>query len=348
MAATMADLHPPPPTAADLLRGRCLVLLAAFGWSFSGVAVKGILPVGDLAISGWRSLVTLLLYLAVFAWAVRFRAGAAAQALRAALRHPAAWGATVAFAGTLLFFIAATTRTTAANAILLQYTAPLYVALLSWPLLGEPIRPREWLTLAVCLLGMACFFAERLAADSMTGNLLALASGVACSLNMLCLRLLARQTPPAAGGDGAVTASPAGADPRAARAVLARALPAVLAGNALVVLICLPHMAPQPAWPPHSATVLVLLGLGQLGLPYLLFTVGMAWIPAVEGVLLATLEAILNPVWTALGAGEVPSPAAGAGGILVLGSLTLFALGRQPEPSGEEPPTASPAPVAGP
>ena len=76
----------------------------------------------------------------------------------------------------------------------------------------------------------------------------------------------------------------------------------------------------------HSWGILLLLGGFQLGLSYVLFAIGICRVTAVEGVLLATSEAVMNPVWTALGAGEVPSVVSLAGGVLILGSVTLYGM----------------------
>ncbi len=331
-------------------RGLLLVFTAAVLWSSSGICVKLLPETGPMVITGWRSVFTLLWLVGLFAW-VAGGPGAAWAWFRQRLAVRAIWGSAIGYALMLVFFIAATRLTTAANAIFLQYTAPFYVALLSWPILGEPLERRDWVPLAGCLAGMALFFGEKLSTSGLLGNVLGIVSGVACGVNAIFLRLLSRH-PATDGGEDSVRAQPdalGGASrpapgeslhappsatptpsldrgrppPGDSRQGLRQALPAIILGNALTVLICLPWMA---AWAPSGQVLAVLAGMGlfQLGIPYTLFMLGLVHITALEGMVLGMLEAVLNPVWTALGAGEWPSLPAIAGGVLILGSVVTF------------------------
>ncbi|RCK74060.1 MAG: Membrane protein [Candidatus Ozemobacter sibiricus] len=307
---------------------------------------------GPMVITGWRSVFTLLWLVGLFGW-VAGGPGAAWARFRQRLGVRAIWGSAIAYALMLVFFIAATRLTTAANAIFLQYTAPFYVALLSWPMLGEPLHRRDWLPLMGCLAGMALFFGERLSTDGLVGNILGIVSGVACGVNAIFLRLLSRH--PALGADegDASTARPASAEDHAPPSPdeppngLLQALPAIVLGNALTILICLPWMA---TWSPSGQVMMVLAGMGlfQLGIPYTLFMLGLAHITALEAMVLGMVEAVLNPIWTAIGAGERPSLPAIAGGVLILGSVLTFTAGRATSPDApnrqSRPPQADPAP----
>ncbi|NLI75528.1 MAG: EamA family transporter [Candidatus Riflebacteria bacterium] len=384
----------------DHTRGLLMVLTAATLWSSSGICVKLLPEVGPMLITGWRSVFTLAWLVALFVW-LHGSPVAAGAAFRGRLLRPAIWGSAVAYALMLVFFIAATRLTTAANAIFLQYTAPLHVALLSWPILGERLRPRDWLPLGGCILGMVLFFGEKLEGSGLLGNVLGIVSGVACGANAVFLRLLSRAEPPVptapsightqptepSGQPAAFPKAPAGparptpapdaagtmvpplADqgdiapdggweacglppgpptrtttrttgsgpgpagdslshpPRDHFSGLRRALPAILLGNALTVLICLPWMA---ASLPTPFVLLVLAGMGffQLGIPYSLFMVGLTHVTALEAMVLGMVEAVLNPVWTALGTSERPSLPAVAGGLLILASILVFTLFR--------------------
>ncbi|MFZ2956519.1 MAG: DMT family transporter [Candidatus Ozemobacteraceae bacterium] len=293
------------------LRGVLFVLSAAVLWSFSGVGVKRLPELGPLAITGWRSLFTLPMVMGALFWVTRgIRPGI--TRFRMGVCHPAVWGSALSYAAMLMMFITATKWTTAANAILLQYTAPLFTAILSWPMLGERVCGREWCALSGVLLGMAFFFGEQLSADGFWGNVLAIASGIACALNTLFLRRVSIST----------QASPDG---------LLLSLPATVLGNLLIVLFCLPSMVTGVPTDAASWLLLAALGLFQLGLPYVLFNFGLRYVTAVEGILFATIEAVLNPIWTALGAGEHPSLIAMAGGCLILGSVMLYGWFRHEE-----------------
>jgi drug/metabolite transporter (DMT)-like permease len=204
--------------------GFALVVFAAVTWSLAGLGIK-LLWRDALAVAGYRSLFALPI-VAAFAHATM---GGDRGSFGRAARRPLVWGGAAAYALTVILFVAATQRTTAANAILLQYTAPIYVALLSWPLLRERLRLADFAAIVGCLFGIGWFLREKVSAEGMTGNLLALVSGVGFAL----LPLLQRRS--VLRGDDAAVAriSP---------------LAAIVLGNALVVLIvharCSPHRPP--------------------------------------------------------------------------------------------------------
>jgi drug/metabolite transporter, DME family len=258
-----------------MLRSRLLVLAAAVLWSTAGAAIK-LCNLTGWQIAGGRSLV----------------AGAfVLLAVRDSRRRPTARvvAVSIAYAFTVVLFVVATKLTTAANAIFIQDTAPLWVLLLSPWLLKETPTRGELLAVPVFGLGLALFFLDELSAGQMTGNVVAAASGVAFALSIMGLRRL--------GPDG----------------------PAALAyGNLVAALMALPFFASGPAPELRDLALLLYLGVFQLGLSYLIFTRGLARVPAVEASLLVLLEPVLNPIWTFLLAGERPGPWALAGGAIVL------------------------------
>ncbi|MBF0501886.1 MAG: EamA family transporter [Candidatus Riflebacteria bacterium] len=228
----------------------------------------------------------------------------------------------------LRMFVTATKWTTAANAILLQYTAPLFVALLSWPMLGERVSGWEWGALSGVLLGMAFFFGEKLSLQGLCGNILAIASGVACALNTLFLRRVT--FPPPRPNSLIPTDAPLHetviSDMPATNISggLLLSLPATVLGNILITIICMPAMITGLPTCTSSWLIKISLGLFQLGLSYVLFNIGLRYVTAVEATILATIEAVLNPIWTALGTGENPSGISLAGGGLILASVLFY------------------------
>ena len=203
----------------------------------------------------------------------------------------------VCYAATVTLFVSATKLTTSGNAILLQYTAPLYVALLSGWLLDERTRWFDWAAIAAVLCGMSLFFIDRLSADGLTGNILAVLSGIAFASLIIAMRWQK-------------DASPAGS---------------AILGNLLTVLICLPWMVQSP---PGGADWigLALLGVLQLGISYACYVVAIKNVTAMEGILIPVLEPILNPLWTLLFMGERLGPWALSGGVVVILSIVFRAV----------------------
>lgn len=242
-----------------------------------------------------------------------FRSGIAALAVF--LLVPAArrgWSArvglvSVAYAATMVLFVASNKLTTAANAIFLQSTAPLYVLLLGPWLLRERIRRPDLLFMAVVGAGLALFFVgdpapAATAPDPMRGNLLALCSGITWALTVIGLRWL--QAPGAGDAEGAAMAT-------------------VVAGNAIAFLVCLPFALPVVGSTTVDWLTVGYLGLFQIGLAYVVLTEGIRHVPALEASVLLLAEPALNPIWAWALHGEVPGAWAVAGGVLIL-AATVF------------------------
>ena len=277
-----SDIEVGPATVANdpAHRRAVLMLLAtAILWSLGGLLIKWV-DWNPLAIAGMRSLIGVAVIALVFHKELRFT-GSFEQI-----------GAAVAYAGTVVLFVVANKLTTAANAILLQYTAPIYVALFSPWFLGERARGNDWLSLAVILAGMLLFFGDELSLDGYLGNGVALASGFCFGWLTLFLRRHREES----------------------------AISALVLGNLLAGLIGLPFMF--QSMPDAMGWVgLLLLGVVQLGLPYVMYALALRHVRAVEGILLPMIEPVLNPVWVFLLLGETPGPLALLGGAIILGAV---------------------------
>lgn len=255
-----------------------LLVITAILWSSGGLLIKAI-DWHPLAIAGFRS--------AIAAVVIRL----AFRGQRLNFSRPQLIGA-AGYAGTVMLFVASTKLTTAANAILLQYTAPVFVALLAAWFLGEKPRPADWLTIGVVFGGMVLFFQDKMSAGGMLGNILALASGFTMAVMGVAMR---HQK------DG----SPFGS---------------VLLGNVATVACGLPFMtAPLPDLTGWAA--LVTLGFFQLGLSYVLYSIAVKHVTALEAILITTIEPILNPVWVFLLIGERPGPWSLAGGVVIIAAI---------------------------
>jgi len=306
------------------LGGILFAVGAAVTWSAAGVGIK-LLPLPPLSIAGFRSLFAL----PILAAALLLRGPVAREPglYGFALRQPAVWASAAAYALCVTLFVFATKLTTAANAILLQYSAPIYVAVLSWPLLGERVRGIDWLAVLGCLLGVSWCFAGQLSASGWTGNVLALASGFCYGLLPLLWR---RQLRPPGQPDAAAAAP-------AYRLYLPQI--SLVLGNVLSVLLSLPWMvqgAPQhgPDW-----LIVMFLGSVQIGLAYLLYAAAVQRLRAVECLLAAALEPILNPVWVALWAHEQPGEGTLLGGSVILATVLVHSLLVNRTPAQQRPRT---------
>ena len=209
----------------------------------------------------------------------------------------------ILYAALLILFVAATKLTTAANAIFLQYTAPVYVLILEPLFYKERFRRRDLITVAACVGGMTLFFVGKLRPQDVNGNLLALASGVCFALFFLLLRH-----------------SKARNVNRASSAIY---------GNLIVVLICAPAFfgAARRGIGAADLARISYLGIIQIGCAYLLFTLAMArGLRSLDASIVGYIEPVLNPIWVFLFIGERPSGWAIIGGAIIIASVVVHML----------------------
>src|SRR5438552_14592473 len=209
----------------------------------------------------------------------------------------------ILYAALLILFVLATKLTTAANAIFLQYTAPVYVLILEPLFYKEKFRSRDFITVAACIAGMSLFFVGKLRPQDVTGNLFALASGACFALFFLLLRH-----------------SKARNVNRASSAIY---------GNLICVLICTPAFfgAMQRGIGTADFGRLAYLGIVQIGFAYLLFTLAMArGVRSLDAGIIGYVEPVLNPIWVFLFIGERPSGWAIIGGAIIIASVMVHML----------------------
>ena len=285
-------------------RARWSLLATAALFSTGGAAIKACAFSGA-QVSGLRTIIAALTFLVLIPASRR-------------MPSPREWLVGCAYAGSLVFYTLGNKRTTAANAIFLQSTAPLYILLLGPWLLHERIRPKDLACLAAAAVGLALFFfgsgaPQATAPDPFVGNLFALGSGVCWALTLLGLRWLGAR------GENAS---------------------AVLAGNVVAFLVCLPVLvAGEPSLLSarlQDWLVVLWLGVFQVGLAYVLLTRAIRHVPAFEASILLLLEPLLNPLWAWIVHGENPGGWALLGGAIVLGATTAQSLWKSPAPAPED------------
>jgi DME family drug/metabolite transporter len=303
------------PKHSERRTGAFLVIAAATLWSTGGVGVK-VAVAEPMVIAGLRSVFALVFMAVVLAVGLR-KSGGAFVIVTALLRRPLVWAAATSYALMVVCFVLAVRRTTAANAIFIQYTGPVYVAMLGGPLLGERVTRRDLFAIAACLVGMALTFGGELGGGRGAGNVLAIVSSFGFAGLPLLLRL--DQTRLLAATNDAGATRVAGHAPLVAMAL----------GNAIAAVVALPAMLAHPV-SGHTATrtwlVLAALGFFQIGLPYVLYGIAVRRLRALESSLLATVEPVLAPVWVVLATGETPTPLALAGGAMIVLSVAAQAV----------------------
>jgi len=274
-------------------RGTLYVFLAALLYSIGGLCIK-LIPWHGMSINSARNIISVLVvggYLAL-------------THHRPKLDRWIALGA-VAVCGTNTFFTLANKLTTAANAIVLQFTAPIFVMLLS--ALFWRKRPKK-LDVSVCivtLLGVLCFFVESLDGGGMLGNVLALFSGLSYAGVFLLNDL-------------------PGADP----------ISSVFWGDVCSAVLGLPFLVRETEFTPTALTSVVVLGVFQVAVAYILMCEGLKTTPAVTASLISGIEPVLNPVLVAVFYHETIGPLSLVGAVIVVGAVVLYNVlrSRQTEP----------------
>jgi drug/metabolite transporter, DME family len=270
-------------SASDQLlrRARLSLVLAAVLWSLAGLFIK-FLALPPLTIVFYRSFFASLF----FAFFVRKSVAIPKVALIVAV---------LAYTAAISAFVSANKITTAANAIALQYTAPMFVFVIVRFLFGEKISGTSWLSLGLGMLGIVVIGAGSAGEPDAAGVMIALLSGLLFSIYMVSLRFLKEFNP------GTLT----------------------FLTNLACCLILLPLVGSELSLSLKEGWIVAVMGVVQLGIPYWLFSKGLEQISVQEASLIVLIEPVLNPVWVALIIGELPSAATLIGGFCIVGSLAF-------------------------
>jgi drug/metabolite transporter (DMT)-like permease len=277
-------------TISPRARNRLSLVLAAFLFSTGGAAIK-FSALTAWQIAGLRSAVAAAV---IALWIPDARRGWNWQTLAVG----------VSYAATLILFVAANKLTTAANAIFLQSTAPLYLLFIGPLVLREKTRPSDIVVFAAIAAGGALVLyssgIHARVSEARTGDLLAALSGFTWAWTIAGLRWLGKRDPE---GNSAIST--------------------VVAGNAIAFAICLPFALPVAHANAADLATIIYLGVFQVGLAYVLLTRSIRKTPAFEAALLLLVEPVFNPLWSWTLYREQPPSAVIAGGAIIVAAASF-------------------------
>lgn len=265
-------------------KGIVAVFLTAILWSSGGLFIK-LISLDSMELSFFRCAIAAVVFALMFRKRIL-------KLNRLALLN------SFAYSAVLILFVIATKTTTAANAIFLQSTAPIYV------LIFEPLLTKtKWeriniVTILVCFLGMILFFMGDLTPGDIKGNIAALLAGVGFAAFFLGMK----KNEPQYGESS------------------------IFYGNVIVALICIPFIIGMNSISVQDFAMVSFLGVFQIAFAYALFSYGLKRIIAVEASIISMFEPVLNPIWVFIGYGEVPSFYAIIGGIIIITAITVRTL----------------------
>jgi drug/metabolite transporter, DME family len=288
-------------SGSSVRNGSIAILAAALLWSTGGLFIKEV-SLDAWGVSFWRSSFAastiFVIYLVRNSRANKSQPESA-KGFKEWL-SPFVLLSALCYALLLVLFVLATKLTTSANAIFLQYTAPIYV-LFAEPLLSRAKMKRgDLVTVAISTAAMGLFFIGKFETRSLWGNVAALASGVAFATYALVLKH--------------------------EQATESRRWQIVIVGHIIIAV----SMAVIGAMGLTNFSLssgdfirLLYLGIFQIGIAYAFFTYGISHVRAIDATLIAMVEPVLNPIWVFLGIGERPANFAILGGLIIL-SVSIF------------------------
>lgn len=270
-----------------MTRNRAILemLLCAALWSIAGIFIK-LIPWNSIVIAGLRSLIAgLVMFVYMRARGIGFTAD----------RRSLAGGAALCL--TLTCFVVANKLTTAANSIVLQFTAPMFIVVFSALFLKKRFSRADVLAVVLTMAGISLFFFDQLTPGHLAGNCVAIFAGMAFACYYMSL-------------EGASES---------------QRMSAILIAHGLTFLVGLPFTFVYP--PELSAApvaCILVLGVVQLGIPYVLLGRASGACPPLACSLLGAVEPLLNPVWVFIFDGEAPGLWALIGGVVVVATITIW------------------------
>lgn len=265
--------------------GIFFVLTAAALFSLGGLCIK-MVPWSPLAINGARSLISVMV-LAVYLKIIKHKI----------VLNPAVLFGAVCMTGTTSLYCAANKLTTAANAIVLQFTAPIFVIILMWLLKNQKPKKLDIVASGVVFLGILCFFVDGMLLGNMLGNVLAVLSGV-CYAGVFMMNSFEASD----------------------------AISSVFLGHALSAMLGIGFVLKETEFTGQSILGILILGIFQMAIAYIFMTKGLEQVSAVTASLTTAIEPILNPVLVAIFWKETISPLSLFGAAIVVAGVMGYNL----------------------
>lgn len=276
-------------TARQTKHSILLMTSCAFLWSIAGIFIK-LIPWNPMVIAGMRSAIAAVV-VAIF---IRVT-GKKIKINRASVIGG------ISIAGTFFAFVTANKMTTSANAIVLQFTSPVFIMIISALVYHQHFHKIDLATVGITVFGISLFFFDKLGVGSLLGNCL----GILAGLFM--------------GGMYVVT----GRTDEDSR------MSGILLGHVFTALIGVPMLFFFPAPVTSTAVIsIVVLGILQLGIPYILYGLAVKDCPPLACSLIGAIEPLLNPVWVFVFNGEAPGVFALIGGVIVIAAVTGWCVWR--------------------
>lgn len=269
-------------TTAMLMMAMCAIL-----WSTGGIFIK-LISWSPLLIAGARSLISagvLGVYMAYTKTPIKM--------------CKYSIGAGIGLCGCCTLFVLSNKLTTAANAIVLQYSAPVFILIISALMFKQKLKKKEVLAVAGTMFGIVLFFFDQLAPGNVLGNVLAILSGIFLAVMFVMVGQ--------AGGDDSIRMS------------------GILFAHLLTAAIGIPiGIIGTSSYSGMEIFYIVILGIFQLGIPYVLYAVASRDCPPLACSLIGMIEPLLNPVWVFIFAGELPGIFAFAGAVIIIAVVTWW------------------------
>jgi drug/metabolite transporter (DMT)-like permease len=273
-------------------KGYLSIFICAFIWSTSGLFIK-LLDWNPILIIGGRSLsATVLLFIYRIITVFLKKKDKPYITLNSII-------AGITYSATMMLFVYANKLTTSANAIMLEYSAPIWAALFGWLVIKEKPRKENWAAMATIGIGLFIFFKNSLTTGKYLGDLLALISGITFGAHSVYMGIQKKENP----------------------------IDALLLSHIICICISIPFFIKQPPLY-NSATIISILFMGifQIGVASFFFTYGIKRITGMSAMLTSAIEPALNPVWVFIFTGEKPSISSIIGGTIIISSI-IFSTG---------------------